>query len=93
MAVTKAKKIEQIEELSSELKGASSAIVATFNKMTVDLKATTDKLLAICGGAAAVKAHTAPKPESHMATVMDALASLGGKPIETLSPAALALAS
>jgi large subunit ribosomal protein L10 len=35
MAVTKAKKIEQMEELSSELKGASSAIVATFNKMTV----------------------------------------------------------
>jgi len=35
MAVTKAKKIEQMEELSGELKGASSAIVATFNKMTV----------------------------------------------------------
>ena len=35
MAVTKAKKIEQMEELSAELKGASSAIVATFNKMTV----------------------------------------------------------
>ena len=35
MAVTKAKKIEQMEELSGELKTASSAIVATFNKMTV----------------------------------------------------------
>ena len=35
MAVTKAKKIEQMQELAGELKGASSAIVATFNKMTV----------------------------------------------------------
>jgi large subunit ribosomal protein L10 len=35
MAVTKAKKIEQMEELSAELRDASSAIVATFNKMTV----------------------------------------------------------
>ena len=35
----------------------------------------------------AAEASTPPKPESHMAQVMDALASLGGKPIETLSPA------
>lgn len=35
MAVTKAKKIEQMTELASELKGASSAIVATYNKLTV----------------------------------------------------------
>ncbi len=35
MAVTKAKKIEQTAELAAELKGASSAIVATYNKLTV----------------------------------------------------------
>ena len=35
MAVTKARKIEQVEELSNELKGAGSAIVATFSKLTV----------------------------------------------------------
>ena len=35
MAVTKAKKIEQTAELAEELKGVSSAIVGTFNKLTV----------------------------------------------------------
>jgi large subunit ribosomal protein L10 len=35
MAVTKAKKIEQTAELAEELKGVSSAIVATYNKLTV----------------------------------------------------------
>jgi len=36
MAVTKAKKIEQVEELSQELAGASHAIVGTFAKLTVE---------------------------------------------------------
>src|SRR5260370_10864391 len=35
MAVTKAKKAEQIEKLSTELKKASSMIVGTFSKLTV----------------------------------------------------------
>jgi hypothetical protein len=35
MAVSKAKKIEQADKLSSELKKVKSAIVGTFNKMTV----------------------------------------------------------
>ena len=35
MAVTKARKIEQVEELTSELKNAGSAIIATFSKLTV----------------------------------------------------------
>jgi large subunit ribosomal protein L10 len=35
MAVTKAKKIEQTAELAAELKGASSAIVSTYHKLTV----------------------------------------------------------
>jgi large subunit ribosomal protein L10 len=35
MAVTKAKKIEQIEELSAGLRGVTSAIVGTFDKLTV----------------------------------------------------------
>jgi len=33
MAVSKAKKIEQVEELTDELKGAANAIVATFTKL------------------------------------------------------------
>ena len=35
MAVSKAKKTEQVEELGSELKKVSSMIVATYSKLTV----------------------------------------------------------
>ena len=35
MAVTRAKKIEQVEKLGGELKNVSSAIVATYSKLTV----------------------------------------------------------
>jgi large subunit ribosomal protein L10 len=35
MAVTRAKKVEQTEQLSAELKKVSSLIVTTFNKLTV----------------------------------------------------------
>jgi large subunit ribosomal protein L10 len=35
MAVTKAKKVEQVESLSSELKNVSGVIVASFGKLTV----------------------------------------------------------
>jgi large subunit ribosomal protein L10 len=35
MAVTRAKKVEQVEALSNELKKVSSVIVATFGKLTV----------------------------------------------------------
>lgn len=36
MAVSKAKKIEQVEKLSSQLKKANHAIVGTFSKLTVE---------------------------------------------------------
>ena len=36
MAVSKTKKIEQVEELSGELKKVSSVIVATYSKLTVE---------------------------------------------------------
>ncbi len=35
MAVTRARKIEQVEKLSADLKSASSMIVATYSKLTV----------------------------------------------------------
>ncbi|HMK30289.1 MAG TPA: 50S ribosomal protein L10 [Terriglobales bacterium] len=35
MAVTKAKKVEQVEQLSKELNGVNSVIVGTFSKLTV----------------------------------------------------------
>src|SRR5436853_7471819 len=36
MAVSKAKKMEQVEELSGELKDVSSMVVATYSKLTVE---------------------------------------------------------
>ena len=36
MAVTRAKKIEQVEKLTQDLQGASHAIVGTFTKLTVE---------------------------------------------------------
>jgi len=36
MAVTKAKKFEQVEKLSQDLQQASHAIVGTFSKLTVE---------------------------------------------------------
>ena len=36
MAVSKAKKMEQVEELSGELKNISNMIVATYSKLTVE---------------------------------------------------------
>ena len=35
MAVTKAKKTEQVEKLSKDLKNVSNMVVATYTKMTV----------------------------------------------------------
>src|SRR5271169_5825253 len=35
MAVTKARKIQQVEKLTEELKNVSSVVVATYTKMTV----------------------------------------------------------
>lgn len=41
---------------------------------------------ALCASAYSAPASTPPKAEPHMQKVLDALASLGGKPIETLTP-------
>ena len=50
MAVTKAKKIEQVEQLSSELKGVSSGIVAEFGKLTVEMDFELRKAVRGAGG-------------------------------------------
>ncbi len=41
---------------------------------------------ALCASAYSAPASTPPKAEPHMQKVLDALASLGGKPIDTLTP-------
>src|SRR5512143_1201959 len=50
MADTKAKKIEQVEQLSSELKGVSSGIVAEFGKLTVEMDFELRKAVRNAGG-------------------------------------------
>ena len=50
MAVSKAKKMEQVEELSGELKNVSSVIVATFSKLTVEQDFELRKALRSAGG-------------------------------------------
>src|SRR5512142_2569765 len=50
MAVTKAKKIEQAEQLSNELKGVNSGIVAEFGKLTVEMDFELRKAVRNAGG-------------------------------------------
>jgi large subunit ribosomal protein L10 len=50
MAVTKAKKIEQVDRLSNELKDVSSGIVAEFGKLTVEMDFELRKAVRNAGG-------------------------------------------
>ncbi len=50
MAVTKAKKIEQVEALSKEFQGAKHGIVGTFAKMTVEKDFELRKTVRSAGG-------------------------------------------
>jgi len=50
MAVTKAKKIEQVDQLTNELKGVSSGIVAEFGKLTVEMDFELRKAVRTAGG-------------------------------------------
>jgi large subunit ribosomal protein L10 len=50
MAVTKAKKAEQIEKLSADLKGVNNMVVATFGKLTVNQDFELRKAVRSAGG-------------------------------------------
>src|SRR5271168_5487000 len=78
MAVTKAKKIEQMEELSGELKGASSAIVATFNKMTVSQDFELRKAVRGAGAKYRVVKNTLAERAAKGSKVEDAMKDLAG---------------
>lgn len=54
MAVTKAKKAEQIEKLSADLKGVHNMVVATFSKLTVNQDYELRKAVRTAGGKYAV---------------------------------------
>lgn len=78
MAVSKAKKIEQVEKLSVELKDASHAIVGTFAKLTVEKDFELRKAVRSAGGRYRVVKNTLAERAAEGTKVADALKGLAG---------------
>src|SRR6266700_68703 len=78
MAVTKAKKAEQIEKLNRELQKASSMIVGTFSKLTVAQDYELRKTVRSAGGRYQVVKNTLAKRASEGTKVSEALKGLKG---------------
>ena len=79
MAVTKAKKAEQIEKLNSQLQNASSMIVGSFSKLTVAKDYELRKTVRSVGGSYKVVKNTLAKRASEGTRVAEALKGLKGK--------------
>jgi len=78
MAVTKAKKAEQIQKLKTDLEKASSMIVGTFSKLTVAKDFELRKTVRSAGGRYQVVKNTLARLASEGTGVADALKSLEG---------------
>ena len=78
MAVTRAKKIEQVEKLGGELKNASSMIVATYSKLTVTQDFELRKALRPTGAKYRVVKNTLAELAGKGTKVESALKSLQG---------------
>ena len=78
MAVSKAKKMEQVEELSGELKNVSSVIVATYSKLTVEKDYELRKALRTTGAKYRVLKNTLAERASKGTKVEEALQNLHG---------------
>jgi large subunit ribosomal protein L10 len=78
MAVTKAKKIEQVEELGRELKNVSNLIVATYSKLTVPKDHELRKSLRGTGAKYRVVKNTLAERASQGTQVEAALKGLSG---------------
>jgi len=78
MAVTKAKKAEQIQKLNSDLQKASSMIVGTFSKLTVAKDFELRKTVRSAGGRYQVVKNTLARRASEGTKVADALKGLKG---------------
>jgi len=76
MAVTKAKKAEQIEKLNSQLQKASSMIVGSFSKLTVAKDYELRKTVRSAGGRYQVVKNTLAKRASEGTKVAEALKGL-----------------
>src|SRR2546429_2914911 len=78
MAVTKAKKFEQVEELGKELKSVSSVIVATYSKLTVAQDYELRKSLRSSGAKYRVVKNTLAERAAKGTKVEEALKNLAG---------------
>jgi large subunit ribosomal protein L10 len=78
MAVSKAKKMEQVEELSGELKSVSSVIVATYSKLTVEKDYELRRALRPTGAKYRVVKNTLAERASKGTKVEEALKDLHG---------------
>jgi large subunit ribosomal protein L10 len=78
MAVTKAKKTEQVDKLSKELKSISSMIVGTFGKLTVAQDFELRKTVRAAGGRYQVVKNTLAERAGKGTKVEDALKDLKG---------------
>jgi large subunit ribosomal protein L10 len=78
MAVTRAKKIEQVEKLGDELKRASSMIVATYSKLTVTQDFELRKALRPTGAKYRVVKNTLAERAGKGTKVEEALKNLEG---------------
>ena len=78
MAVTRARKIEQAENLSNELKNVSNVIVATYSKLTVEKDFELRKALRGVGAKYRVVKNTIAERAGKGSKVADALKDLKG---------------
>jgi large subunit ribosomal protein L10 len=78
MAVTKARKAEQIEKLSADLKGVHNMVVATFAKLTVNQDFELRKAVRSAGGRYAVVKNTLAERAVAGTPLADALKDLKG---------------
>ena len=78
MAVTKARKIEQVAELAKEFQSANHAIVGTFAKMTVEKDFELRKAVRGAGARYRVVKNTLAERAAHGTSVAEALKGLAG---------------
>ncbi|MFZ1918400.1 MAG: 50S ribosomal protein L10 [Terriglobales bacterium] len=78
MAVTRAKKVEQVEKLSGDLKNVSSVIVATYSKLTVAQDFELRKLLRTSGAKYRVVKNTLAERAAKDTKIAEALKNLEG---------------
>jgi large subunit ribosomal protein L10 len=78
MAVSKAKKAEQVEKLSADLKNVSNAVVATYSKLTVAQDYELRKALRGAGARYKVVKNTLAERAAKGTKIEDALKNLAG---------------